>query len=95
MLTFFLTARCEEEMCARERGEAGMRATIRGPEEREQRSFAQRLADDCRRLASKEHEESAAALFKKLACLFDEAAALQRWQVGRLSSGGDEFDTWY
>lgn len=73
-----------------------MRASIRrGPEEREQRSFAERLADDCRRLASREHEESTAALFKKLARLFDEAAALQRRQVARLSSGGDEFDTWY
>lgn len=73
-----------------------MRAGIRrGPEEREQRSFAERLADDCRRLASREHEESTAALFKKLARLFDEAAALQRRQVARLSSGGDEFDTWY
>lgn len=73
-----------------------MRASSRRePEEREQRSFAERLADDCRRLASKEHEESAAQLFKKLARLFDEAAALQRWQVARLSVGGDEFDTWY
>ncbi|HWG79002.1 MAG TPA: hypothetical protein VN681_04460 [Stellaceae bacterium] len=67
----------------------------RAPEESGQRSFAQRLADDCRRLASREHEASTAALFKKLARLFDEAAALQRWQVARLSAGGDEFDTWY
>ena len=64
-------------------------------EETAQRSFAERLADDCRRLASREHEESTATLFKKLARLFDEAAALQRWQVARLSAGGDEFDGWY
>jgi hypothetical protein len=67
----------------------------KGPEERAGGSFAQRLADDCRRLASREHEASTAALFKKLARLFDEAAALQRLQVARLSSGGDEFDRWY
>jgi hypothetical protein len=73
-----------------------MRASNRrGPEQREQRSFAERLADDCRRLASREDEEATAALFKNLARLFDEAAALQRWQIARLSSGGDEFDTWY
>jgi hypothetical protein len=73
-----------------------MRASDRtGPEESEQRRFAERLADDCRRLAAREHEESTAALFKKLARLFDEAAAFQRWQVVRLISGDDEFDSWY
>lgn len=73
-----------------------MRASNRrAPEQSEQPSFAERLADDCRRLASREQEQSTAALFKKLARLFDEAAALQRWQIARLSSGSDEFDTSY
>ncbi len=67
----------------------------RGPAESERVAFAHRLADDCRRLASTEHETSIAALFEKLARLFDEAAALQRWQCARPGFYDNEFDTWY
>ncbi len=58
-------------------------------------SFAQRLANDCRRLAAMEHEGSAAGLFEKLAQLFDEAAAVQRRQAARPRGCGDEFDSWF
>ncbi|HKW53022.1 MAG TPA: hypothetical protein VJO12_04965 [Stellaceae bacterium] len=57
-------------------------------------SFAQRLANDCRRLAALEHEGSVAGLFEKLARLFDEAAAIQRCQAARTRGCGDEFDFW-
>jgi len=58
-------------------------------------SFAQRLANDCRRLAAMEHEGSGADLFEKLAQLFDEAAAVQRCQAARSRGCGDEFDFWF
>lgn len=58
-------------------------------------SFAQRLANDCRRLAAMEHEGSVAGLFQKLAQVFDEAAAVQRCQAARPRGCGDEFDFWF
>jgi hypothetical protein len=70
-------------------------AKRRGPAASERVAFAHRLADDCRRLASTEHEAPVAALFEKLARLFDEAAAHQRWQGARPGFGDNEFDTWY
>jgi len=56
-------------------------------------SFAQRLANDCRRLAATEHDGSIAGLFEKLAQVFEEAAAVQRCQAARPRGFGDEFDS--
>ncbi len=58
-------------------------------------SFAQRLANDCRRLAATEHDRPIAGLFEKLAQLFEEAAAVQRCQAARPRGYGDEFDSWF
>jgi hypothetical protein len=65
----------------------------RDPGESERATLAQQLANDCRRLASTELEPSTATLFEKLARLFEEAAAVQRWHAARQSSCG-EFDWW-
>jgi hypothetical protein len=57
--------------------------------------FAQRLANDCRRLAAMERDGPVAGLFEKLARVFDEAAAVQRCQAARAQGCADEFDVWF
>ena len=58
-------------------------------------AFAQRLANDCRRLAAMEHDGPGAGLFEKLAQLFDEAAAMERRQAARPRGREDKFDSWF